>query len=206
MTDPSQQCPPAWREYNTSGVRACGRPVTNGTDGSRPASFYTVDQQYNRVCGRALGYQVGTPDSFNAALTIDQGYTDGLSITHGQPRQHIWSYAAGHSQESATHSVGNCPCSPEAGSAAQPWIGSNYYCESGNPNNNSFPLTVVYTNDRLWDGQQCEGTCCSGGKSPPWFSVQLPTLTTDRIEVRICADQPTTDEDILVELLEIYVQ
>ena len=26
MTDPSQQCPPAWREYNTSGVRACGRP------------------------------------------------------------------------------------------------------------------------------------------------------------------------------------
>jgi hypothetical protein len=65
---------------------------------------------------------------------------------------------------------------------------------------------MVYTNDRLWDGDQCEGTCCSGGKSPPWFSVQLPTLTTDRIEVRICSDQPTTDEDVLVELLEIYVQ
>ena len=24
MTDPSQQCPPAWREYNTGGIRACG--------------------------------------------------------------------------------------------------------------------------------------------------------------------------------------
>jgi hypothetical protein len=147
MTDPSQQCPPAWREYNTSGVRACGRPVTNGTDGSRPASFYTVDQQYNRVCGRALGYQVGTPDSFNAALTIDQGYTDGVSITHGQPRQHIWSYAAGHSQESV--SVGTCPCSPVAGSTAPPWIGRNYYCESGNPT--GFTTNTLYPNDRLWD-------------------------------------------------------
>ena len=27
MTDPSQQCPPAWREYNYPQFRACGRPV-----------------------------------------------------------------------------------------------------------------------------------------------------------------------------------
>ena len=32
MSDPSQQCPPAWREYNTSRVRACGR--TYSTEGS----------------------------------------------------------------------------------------------------------------------------------------------------------------------------
>ena len=32
MTDPSQQCPSAWREYNTSGVRACGRqPNSTGS-------------------------------------------------------------------------------------------------------------------------------------------------------------------------------
>ena len=32
MTDPSQQCPNAWREYNTSsGVRACGRPVSQNS-------------------------------------------------------------------------------------------------------------------------------------------------------------------------------
>ena len=29
MSDPSQQCPTAWREYNTSGIRACGRPVSS---------------------------------------------------------------------------------------------------------------------------------------------------------------------------------
>jgi hypothetical protein len=131
---------------------------------------------------------------------------DGISITHGQPRQHIWSYVAGHSQDSATHSVGNCPCSPEAGTTAQSWIGSNYYCESGNPTD-SFSLTMVYRNDQLWDGQQCEGTCCNGtNSSPPWFSVQLPTHTTDRIKVRICADERTSNEDTPIQLLEIYVQ
>ena len=31
MSDPLQQCPSAWREYNTSGVRACGTQ-TPGTD------------------------------------------------------------------------------------------------------------------------------------------------------------------------------
>jgi hypothetical protein len=43
-------------------------------------------------------------------------------------------------------------------------------------------------------------------KSPPWFSVQLPTRTTDRIEVRICADESTSNEDTPIQLLEIYVQ
>ncbi len=28
--------------------------------------------------------------------TIDQAYVDGLSVTHGSPRQHIWSFAAGY--------------------------------------------------------------------------------------------------------------
>ena len=28
MSDSTQQCPSAWKEYNNSGVRACGRPVS----------------------------------------------------------------------------------------------------------------------------------------------------------------------------------
>ena len=67
---------------------------------------------------------------------------------------------------------------------------------------------MFYQSDPLWDGEQCEGTCCSGtgSKSPPWFRVQLPTHTTDGIEVRICADEGTENEDISVKLLEIFVQ
>ena len=84
-------------------------------------------------------------------------------------------------------------------------IGDNYYCESGNPSNirssNKF-----FSNDPLWDGQQCEGTCCTGTNSPPWFSVQLLATTTDAIEVGICLDQRTDNEDTPVELIEIYVQ
>ena len=61
--------------------------------------------------------------------------------------------------------------------------------------------------DKLWDGQQCdhEGTCCTT-KSPPWFSVELPNPTNDDIEVRICGDEGTDNEDTPIELLEIYIQ
>ena len=65
---------------------------------------------------------------------------------------------------------------------------------------------VLYSDDPLWDGQQCEGTCCTGTNSPPWFSIQLPAPITDAIEVSICCDQDTADEDVPVELIEIYVQ
>ena len=40
MGDPSQQCPSAWREYNTSGVRACGRPSSG--IGSCPGTVFSV--------------------------------------------------------------------------------------------------------------------------------------------------------------------
>ena len=129
---------------------------------------------------------------------------DGVSITYGQPRNHIWSYVGGVREESTMDSISNCPCSIEAGSGLQSFVGDNYYCESGNPttdNPNSF-----YSADKLWDGKQCEGTCCTDSKSPPWFSVCLPNSTTENIEVPICANEGTNNEDTPSELLEIYVQ
>ena len=71
-------------------------------------------------------------------------------------------------------------------------------CESGNPN--SRYTGILYSDDPLWDGQQCEGTCCTGTNSSPWFSVQLPAPTMDVIKVSICCDQGTDDEDVPVEL------
>ena len=56
MSDPSQQCPSAWREYNTSGIRACGRPATSS--GSCPSTTYSTNRQYNKVCGRVIGYKL----------------------------------------------------------------------------------------------------------------------------------------------------
>ena len=97
MTDPSQQCPTTWREYNTNRVRDCGRLFSSS--GSRPANFYTIDRQYSRVCGRIIGYQVGSPDGFNqyyGMISLNQGYMDGVSITYGYPCHHIWRYVPVH--------------------------------------------------------------------------------------------------------------
>ena len=202
MTDPSQQCPPVWREYNTSGVRACGRPVNSR--GCHTA-LHNTNGSYSRVCGRVIGFQFGTPDAFNPTCT-EPLTMDGVVISHGASQHHIWSYIAGVTQSSSSHRRGNCPCSSRAGAEPpQPVnITGNYYCESGNPTS-AVPFKL-YANDPLWDGQQCEGTCCSGTNSPPWFSVQLPSITTDMIEVGICGDEYTTNEDTPVQLLEIYVQ
>ena len=203
MTDPQQQCPTAWREYNESSVRACGRPVTNSP--SCPSVLFTNSRQYSKVCGRVIGYQVTTPDGFISSGNIDQNYVDGVSITYRNPRQHIWTYAAGVTENSTNHTVNNCPCWNANAEQPQEFVGESYYCESGNPSSDI--IDGPYGNDKLWDGQQCsnEGTCCTT-RSPPWFSVELPNPTSDDIEVRICGDESTDNEDTPIELLEIYIQ
>ena len=202
MSDPSQQCPSAWREYNTNQFRACGRPVS--TVGSRLSHTYPINHQYSKVCGRVIGIQVASPDAFYSGRGINDNYIDGVSITYGSPRNHIWSYVGSYSEIITFHNA--CPC--DYSSAIQPpsFVGSNYYCESGNPSRNW--QGRVFPNDKLWDGEQCthEGTCCTGTNTPPWFSVSLASPTSDDIEVRIMGTESTTNEDTPIELLEIYVQ
>ena len=204
MSDPSQQCPSTWRLVTTNGVRACGRPVSSAS--SCPRTVYSATSEYQRVCGRVIGYQDRSPDGFrdlDESVPINEPYLDGVSITYGQPRNHIWSYVAGVTETRVSNKVNNCPCSTAAGTGPQSFVGDNYYCESGNPTDTHGSF---YSNDTLWDGKQCEGTCCTDTKSPPWFSVRLLNPTTESIEVRICGDQRTDDEDTPIELLEIYVQ
>ena len=212
MSDPSHQCPPVWREYSAHGVRACGRP-TNATGPSCYSMYYYSIGSYTKVCGRVIGYQIGSTDVFgNQQNSINTGYVDGVSITYGLPRTHIWTYAAGLLDIVASdYELYSCPCLV-AGTAYTPqtppsFVGNNYYCESGNPTNTwQHTNTLTYTNDPLWDGQNCEGRCCSDGRTPPWFSVQLTGTTTSDIEVRICGTQRTSTEDTPIKLLELYVQ
>ena len=209
MSNSSQQCPSAWREYSSSGVRGCRR--SGSSSGSCHATFYPTSHQYSRVCGRVIGYQIGSTDAFgnsaHSQTIIDSSYVYGVSVAHGAPRNHIWTLAAGLTEGWYSSQRYNCPCSkPGHPDNISPpsFVGNNYYCESGNPTN-TYILNHLYSTDPLWDGQQCEGQCCSNGKSPPWFSVDLPNTTTDDIEVRICIHQPNYD-DIVIQLLELYVQ
>ena len=205
MNDPIQQCPYAWREYNTGGIRACGRHNTTSGGSCSAAATYSIDFQYSRMCGRVVGYQYASPDGFYNSSDIHQQYVDGVIITHGSQREHVWTYAAGVSESNSEgdYIENNCPCSSSPGSEAPSFIGNNYYCESGNPDdewNNQ-----LYTSDKLWDGCQCEGSCCAGTDTPLWFKVQLSNTTSDNIEIRICGNEEISNEDTPVELIEIYV-
>ena len=214
MSDPTQQCPPSLRLYSANGIRACGRPSSVGAFSCSSLIFSDDGRQYSKVCGQVIRYQVGSTNVFdNQQNSIDTGYVDGVSITYGSsPRTHIWTYAAGLSEQLlVTNEIHNCPCAL-AGTSFTPktppsFVGNDYYCESGNPSS-TFEHTDVlrYTSDPLWDGQQCEGQCCSDGRTPPWFSVTLANQTTDDIEVRICGSEPTTSEDTPISLMELYMQ
>ena len=65
---------------------------------------------------------------------------------------------------------------------------------SGNPNSNT-PSTLL-SNDPLWDDKDCEGSCCSNGKSPPWFKRELSELTNGDIEALRSNAHSDTNEDV----------
>jgi hypothetical protein len=167
------------------------------------------------VCGRIIGYQIGSTNDFHdQQLTIDEPYVDGVSVTYGDPHRHIWTFAGGISETIVNaFPTLSCPCALN-GTGIQPqeppaFVGDNYFCESANRLNTHQNTNIFqYTDDPLWDGQSCEGQCCNNTNysSPPWFSITLPVATSEDIEVRICADQETNNEDVAIGLLEIYVQ
>ena len=85
------------------------------------------------MCGRARGYQKGHSVALVYSWqTIDGYYVDGLSITHGNPRQHIWTFANGmYDGLGDGYDQYNCPCAPGSQYPSPPFVGTNYYCESG---------------------------------------------------------------------------
>ena len=200
MTDSSEKCPDGFRLYSENGVRACGRPVSSG--GSCVGiTFPSGNIEYSQVCGKVIGYQVGSSNG-PIGSDINGHYIDGNSLTHGSPRRHIWSFIGGLHEN---HYPSRCPCGTSGAISAPIFVGTDYYCESGNPNvqDNKF-----YSTDPLWDGQGCgsvEKPCCTRSRIP-WFHKQLGYFTTDSIEMRLCCDEGTSNEDVPFNLVEIYIK
>ena len=42
--------------------------------------------------------------------------------------------------------------------------------------------------------------------NPPWFYKELPRPTTDDIEMRVCRSEAKSNEDISIEMFDIYIQ
>ena len=51
-------------------------------------------------------------------------------------------------------------------------------------------------------GLRMNNSCCSLN-TPPWFHKQLSSLTADDIEMRVCTDEGTDDENVYIEMVEI---
>ena len=207
MSD-SPDCPTGFRLYQSNGVRACGRATSN-VGSCQSVQFPSNGVSYSQVCGRVVGYQFVSPSGVDAGITdINTYYLDGISITHGSPRKHIWSFLAGLQESEGYGNKFNCPCSNgSTQTIVQSFIGSDYFCESGNAQG-GFQAGKLFTQDPLWDGKGCNGlevNCCSA-PGLPWFNKILNTSTTDYIELRVCADQSTSDEDAPVVQYEIYVK
>ena len=195
MSDPSQRCPAELRLYSEG---ACGKQYYSY--GCNSVTFSTNGIRYSQVCGRVIGYQYGHTDAFNS-YSIDGPYVEGISITHGSPRQHIWTLAAGY-DETGTSSI-HCPCNTGSTTSVPSFVGDDYFCESGT---SSSPASQLYTDDPLWDGEGCggdEGPCCNV-PGIPWFHKVLNSSTTDDVELRVCAS--FSAEDAPVSLYELYVK
>ena len=124
-------------------------------------------------------------------------------MTHGDPRSHIWTFASGISKD-FNYPQFNCPCALYPGPAAPPFVGEDYFCESGDIG--AYQFEVWYLDDPVWDSQGCVSgsTCCNRGG--PWFTKTLIQNVNDDIEERMCFGEATDhDEDIGLEQLEIYV-
>ena len=208
-TDP--ECPGNEFELVEDVVRVCRRLSVDDLGGCDSTSFPLYSIFYGKVCGRVIGYQFGTGDAFQDGirfnLNIDLPYVDGVSLTYGSPRNHIWSFASSTSEFFLV-----CPCSVGNTDTTPGFVGENYFCESGAKIStvDDPVFTTLYSDDALWDGEDCdqvpesiEGPCCDG---PPWFYRNLDSLTNDDIELRLCSNAHRLDEEVSFQIVELYVQ
>ena len=211
MTDPNTDCPSGWNETGYS-KRTCGR--TNRFDTCNSVTFPVSGGEYSQVCGRIKAYQWGRTSGFYGYSlgynTTDDAYFSGVAVMHGSPRQHIWTFAAGFAENYSAYALHDhkCPCDEERTISIPPFVGEDYFCESGWVY--IYRQSVLYTlhsNDTLWDGKDCHSssTCCSH-HNPPYFNKTLNTSTTDDIELRMCTSPDFYHENVAVELIEMYVK
>ena len=134
---------------------------------------------------------------------------DGVSLTHGNPRQHIWTFGAG-LDEVATFPQYNCPCThtPTASQATPPpaliFVGNDYFCDTGSANQCQH---VFYPDNPLW------------GRGWVWASEHMLLLQQPSMVLQAAAtahhrrhrDEVVyrsrwySDEGMVVEMVDIFI-
>ena len=212
MTDPTQQCPDGFKLINRTEtpLRTCGR--LDDSDDCVSTTFPVHGTEYSNVCGRIVAYQLGSPSAiyndmadirYSLPNDIDRNYVAGISLTHGSPRQHIWTFA---NAKGEGYSNEICPCTDGSEGSVPTFVGNDYFCDTAIRPLSDAISGIFYPDDPLWDGQGCGGnsTCCEFN-NPPWFCKQLPQPTTDDIELRLCENSSPSADDSPFEIVELYI-
>ena len=205
MTREDAKCLTGLKTSEIEGKKLCERPerVVGCTSTNIPVSGI----EHSKVCGQVVGYQFGSTGGFGPSRStgaIGSTYIDGVSVTHGSPRHHIWSFASAPHEVEGIRPHAHCPClfpNVTFTGIIPSIVGSDYYCDTGS---RSGYEVKYYLDDPLWDGKGCENdnACCERGG--PWFCKELSEMTTDDIELRICMNN--VNEDVGLEVIELYVQ
>ncbi len=209
MTSPDHQCPAGLSlKASPNSKRTCVK--SSPAPGCASVVYPTYGQEYLRVCGRIIAYQESHPAAFRMykmrnSLSLNDSYIDGVSLTCGTgPRQHIWTFAAAYSDRSI-----DCSCTVQQGQSTRnrmvpPFVGRDFFCETGSRTGEE---DTFFGEDPLWDGKGCgsQADCCEYNK-PPWFCKHLSQPTTQDIEMRLCLNEHTVYGNVLIEMIDIYIQ
>ncbi len=209
MTNSSHQCPSGLRQRTNSNLRTCVKNMDS--PGCSAVQYSTASIRYSRVCGKITAYQFNTTDAFafshRTGSNISTTYVDGVSLTHGHPREHIWTFASAFDELGGAPSD-SCRCIRSDAPAPPSFVGMDYFCDTGRVRYTpGVPSPPIFSDDPLWDGAGCgtPNNCCSFN-TPPWFYKQLPRPTTDDIEMRVCRDEDVQNEDVAIVKVEIYIR
>ena len=188
-------------------VHALGKSVCSASYGCSSYTYKVNGLFYNEIAGVVRGYQKGTTDAFQASTHgkgINDVYVDGVSITIGNPRQHVWTFAAGLTQL-GNYADFNCPCAVTPGPNAPSFVGDHYYCSSGAI---TYASKSAYYTAPLWQGNtnECLYDNCCAKLGLPWFHRKLLISQSKDIEVRICNNQEFNDEAVLIDQLILVVR
>ena len=204
MSNPEHQCPTGLR-LKASPKRMCEK--MSSSPGCASIVYPTHGQEYSRVCGKINAYQGSHPAAFRPykqrnSLTLNDSYVDGVSLTCGTgPRQHIWTFAAAYSDKSF-----DCFCdAQQAKGVVPPFVGRDFFCETGSRTGAEYD--EFFGEDPLWDGEGCSSQAdCCGYNNPPWFCKRLSQPSTQDIEMRLCLNEHMVYGNVLIEMVDIYVQ
>ena len=174
-------CPLGFNTTIHDSVNTCIRAESSA--GCTEVRYSTHNVRYSNISGAVRALGIGHLDGFSNAhgKTFRSKYANLNSnyldgVSVSSNNEHVWSFASGCLCDEDTAISNNNPNKPM-------FVENNYICSNF---------------QHLWMSQQC-------GSYSSWFFKMLPPTTAD-ITVRVCRDQASSEEDVALTELELYIQ